>query len=404
MKYWRYQALDPQKKLCRGKIQAENERSARMQLQQQQLIPVQLCEIRVWMNELPSWLHQRNGLTSKERVLFIRQLATLISAALPLEEALKTLIEQCEKPAQRELLSKLHHHILEGMAFSDALAGYPRVFQPLLRATVAAGEASGHLDSVLLRLADNLEQRQKVNSKLLQALLYPLILTVIAVGVVTLLLTAVVPDIVAQFVHMRQALPLSTRILMASSEALKIAAPWIGGGIALASAGIHFWLKKPAHRIRWHRLQLTLPLAGNVVRELNLARYARTLSILHTSAVPLLDAMRISADVLTNTYARQQLLQAREQVREGSTLIAALIQTGLLTPMMRNLIGSGERSGELGNMLEHTADIQENAFFSRMSLTVALFEPLLIVGMASIVLFIILAILQPILQLNTMMN
>ncbi|WP_447858947.1 type II secretion system inner membrane protein GspF [Enterobacter ludwigii] len=404
MKYWRYQALDPQKKLCRGKIQAENERSARMQLQQQQLIPVQLCETRVWMNELPSWLHQRNGLTSKERVLFIRQLATLISAALPLEEALKTLIEQCEKPAQRELLSKLHHHILEGMAFSDALAGYPRIFQPLLRATVAAGEASGHLDSVLLRLADNLEQRQKVNSKLLQALLYPLILTVIAVGVVTLLLTAVVPDIVAQFVHMRQALPLSTRILMASSEALKIAAPWIGGGIALASAGIHFWLKKPAHRIRWHRLQLTLPLAGNVVRELNLARYARTLSILHTSAVPLLDAMRISADVLTNTYARQQLLQAREQVREGSTLIAALIQTGLLTPMMRNLIGSGERSGELGNMLEHTADIQENAFFSRMSLTVALFEPLLIVGMASIVLFIILAILQPILQLNTMMN
>ncbi|MBS3050494.1 type II secretion system inner membrane protein GspF [Enterobacter mori] len=404
MKYWRYQALDPQKKLCRGKIQAENERSARMQLQQQQLIPVQLCETRAWMNELPSWLHQRNGLTSKERVLFIRQLATLISAALPLEEALKTLIEQCEKPAQRELLSKLHHHILEGMAFSDALAGYPRFFQPLLRATVAAGEASGHLGSVLLRLADNLEQRQKVNSKLLQALLYPLILTVIAVGVVTLLLTAVVPDIVAQFVHMRQVLPLSTRILMASSEALKIAAPWIGGGIALASIGIHFWLKKPTHRIRWHQFQLTLPLAGNVVRELNLARYARTLSILHTSAVPLLDAMRISADVLTNTYARQQLLQAREQVREGSTLIAALIQTGLLTPMMRNLIGSGERSGELGNMLEHTADIQENAFFSRMSLTVALFEPLLIVGMASIVLFIILAILQPILQLNTMMN
>ncbi|HEI8865499.1 TPA: type II secretion system inner membrane protein GspF [Serratia odorifera] len=404
MTRWRYHALDHQGMPCRGEVQADNARAARAQLQQQRLIPLRLREVQTRTGGLPDWLHQRSALNGKALVLFTRQLATLIGAALPLEEALNTLAEQCEKPGQRTLLAQLHHHILEGMSFSDALAGHPRTFPPLFRATVAAGEASGHLDQVLQRLADNLEQRQQVNGKLLQALLYPLILTVIAIGVVTLLLTAVVPGIVAQFVHMQQALPLSTRLLMAGSSALQIAAPWLAGGVGLVLFGLRLWLKNPRHRLHWHRLQLRLPLAGPVIRELNLARYARTLSILHTSAVPLLDAMHISAGVLANSYARQQLLQAREQVREGSTLIAALTQTGLLSPMMRNLIGSGERSGELGNMLAHTADIQENAFFSRMALTVALFEPLLIVTMAGVVLFIILAILQPILQLNTMVS
>lgn len=337
-------------------------------------------------------------------MLLTRQLSTLVAAALPLEEALLALAQQSEKPRHKALLQQVRNKILQGQSLADALAAFPKTFTSLFRTMVAAGEASGHLDKVLLRLADNAEQSQKLKSKMLQALIYPLVLTVVAIAVVAILLTAVVPKVVEQFIHMQQALPLSTRLLISISDALRDFGLWALLALGLIALGIRQWLK-PAHNLMWwHKKMLHLPSIGRVVLDLNLARYARTLSILNASAVPLLEAMHISASVLVNKYARQQLIDASDRVREGSRLALALENTGLLSPMMRHMITSGENSGELDNMLERAADIQENAFVNRMTIALALFEPLLVVSMATVVLFIILAILQPILQLNSMMG
>jgi general secretion pathway protein F len=281
---------------------------------------------------------------------------------------------------------------------------YPKTFNNLFCAMVAAGEASGHLGQVLTRLADYIEQTQQIKNKLLQAMIYPLVLTFVAIGVISILLSAVVPKVVEQFVHMKQALPLTTQILMASSDLVRSYGIWALLAILLCLIGWRGWLRSPLHLLSWHRWQLRLPAVGKLILELNLARYARTLSILSASAVPLLEAMRISAMVLTNSFIRQQLLQATEQVREGQSFAQSLESTRLIPPMMQHMVTSGENSGELVVMLARTADLQDQAFISQTTLALALFEPLLVVSMAGIVLFIILAILQPILQLNSMLG
>lgn len=401
---YRYLAVTDKGKKCRGMLSAESPRAARAQLLGQQLTPISLTP----ENDVPrgfslSLGRSQDNIRGNDLVLLTRQLSTLVAAALPLEEALLALAQQCEKPRHRALLVQVRNKILEGLPLADALASFPRTFTSLFRTMVAAGEASGHLDKVLLRLADNAEQNQKLKSKMLQALIYPLVLTVVAIAVVAILLTAVVPKVIEQFIHMQQVLPLSTRILISLSDALRDFGLWALLILLLTALGIRQWLK-PAHNLMWwHKKMLHLPSIGRVMLDLNLARYARTLSILNASAVPLLEAMHISASVLVNNYARQQLIEASEKVREGSRLASALEHTGLLSPMMRHMITSGENSGELDSMLERAADIQENAFVSRMTIALALFEPLLVVSMATVVLFIILAILQPILQLNSMM-
>ena len=278
------------------------------------------------------------------------------------------------------------------------------MFDQLFRAMVAAGEKSGHLDTVLNRLADYTENRQQMRSKLQQAMIYPTMLTLVAVSVVAFLLATVVPKIVDQFVQMGQQLPGITEVLLVASDFVQNWGIVVVIVIAALVAGVKTALKKPDFRLRWDRWVLTIPVIGKVARGLNTSRFARTLSICTSSAIPLLDGMKVASDVMTNTWVNQQIIEASDKVREGSSLRIALEQTKLFPPMMLHMIASGERSGELEQMLTRSADNQDRDFESLVNMALGVFEPLLIVAMAGIVMFIVIATLMPIIELNNMVG
>lgn len=378
-----YQALERNGRKTKGMIEADSARHARQLLRGKDLIPV---HIEARMNASAGGLLQRRRhahrrVATADLALFTRQLATLVQAAMPLRS-----------------------RIQEGYTLSDSLREHPRVFDSLFCSMVAAGEKSGHLDVVLNRLADYTEQRQRLKSRLLQAMLYPLVLLVVATGVVTILLTAVVPKIIEQFDHLGHALPASTRMLIAMSDALQASGVyWLAGLLGLLVLGQRL-LKNPAMRLRWDKTLLRLPVTGRVARGLNTARFSRTLSILTASSVPLLEGIQTAAAVSANRYVEQQLLLAADRVREGSSLRAALADLRLFPPMMLYMIASGEQSGELETMLEQAAVNQEREFDTQVGLALGLFEPALVVMMAGVVLFIVIAILEPMLQLNNMVG
>lgn len=406
MSVFQYQAVNLQGKRQKGLIEADSARQARQLLREQGLLAESVHETRS-VADNPATAHTlrwQRGISASELALLTRQLATLVQAAMPLEECLRAVAEQCEKNRLKSLMLAVRTQVLEGHTLADGLRAYPLVFDELFCAMVAAGEKAGHLDAVLSRLADYTEQRQYMKGKLLQAMIYPLVLTVVAIGVIAILLASVVPKVVAQFDHLGQALPHSTQLLIALSDGVRDYGLWLVGALLVLGVLVQRLLRQPALRLRWDRLWLRLPLLGKVSRGLNTARFARTLSILSSSSVPLLEGMQIAASVASNRYVRSQILTAAERVREGSSLRAALGSSGLFPPMMLHMIASGERSGELEPMLLRAADNQDREFEALVTLALGIFEPLLIVSMAGVVLFIVVAILQPMLQLNNMVG
>ncbi len=403
-----YHALDANGRKKNGVLEADTERQVRQLLRDQGLLPVtveiaeQTSSTAASDSGLAAWWARRKirKISAADLALITRQLATLVAAAMPIEQALVAVAEQTDKPRLQKLVMAVRSRVVEGYSLAVAMADYPHIFDKLFTAMVAAGERSGHLDEVLNRLADYTEQRNQLKGQLTQALVYPAVLTFVAISVIIFLLVSVVPQIVEQFGNIGQDLPFITRALLAVSEFLQFFGPFILVALLVALVIVGQMLRNDKRRDKFHAWQLKLPLIGGVIKGVNTARFARTLSILTASAVPLLEGLQITGRVLSNRAMQIAVNDAADRVREGSSLRAALQQTKLFPPMMLHMIAAGEKSGELEQMLGRAADNQDRDFESTMNVALKIFEPALIIVMAAVVLVIVMAIIQPILQLN----
>ncbi|MCI0749484.1 MAG: type II secretion system inner membrane protein GspF [Nevskiales bacterium] len=403
MPAYEFVALDVRGRQEKGLLEGDTPRQIRGMLRDRGLTPLAVQEVSE-TRAAARPLFQRGGWTHTDRTLFIRQLATLARSGLPLDEALAAVAQQSESKRVKRVTLGVRSGVLEGSSLAQALGLFPSVFPPLFRATVEAGEQSGKLDGVLERLADYVERRQALQQKLMLAAIYPAILTLVAIGVVTLLLTYVVPKVVAVFADLDAQLPLLTRALIALSDFLREYGPGI---LVVLVAGVFLFsgaLRNDAFRRRVHRTLLRLPLMGRLVRGSNAGRFTRTLGILFGSGVPILDAMRIGTQVVTNLPMREAIEAATLQVREGVPLNKSLAASGLFPPITLHLIASGEASGRLDDMLDRAAEHQEREVETLVAVMLGLLEPLLIVTMGLIVLGIVLAILLPIFDLNQLVK
>jgi general secretion pathway protein F len=398
---YQYVAVDPGGKEHRGVLEGDTPRHVRQLLRERQLLPVEVAEIEE--RERKTKKRQFSffkGISGLDLALLTRQLATLVKAGLPLEEALLAVSEHTEKPRLKSIILGVRAKVLEGHSLASGLDEFPHAFPPVYRATVMAGEQAGQLDSVLDRLADFTESRHGLRQKVVQAMVYPILLTTIALFIIVVMLVAVVPKVVGVFETTGQSLPLMTRALIAISDFVQnwwfLLLAAVIGTVVLASRA----LKNEDVRRRVHGWLLRAPIFGRVTRGLNTARFTRTLSILTASGVPALEALRISATVIANLPMRAAVEDAAVRVREGGAIGRSLSQSKLFPAMSIHLISSGEASGELDNMLERAANHQESEMDSLLATMLSVLEPLLIVIMGLVVLAIVMAILLPIFQLN----
>lgn len=399
MPAFEYTALDKQGKKRKGVLEGDTQRHIRQQLRDQAFIPLSVDEV-----SQKNTQRRRSTIRmgAADLALVTRQLATLVRSGLALEEALRAIAEQ--SPRSKTLLLAVRSRVLEGHSLADGLGDYPAIFPQLYRATVAAGEQTGHLDIVLERLAEYTEQRQYLRQKTLLALFYPLLLTSVAILVVVGLLAYVVPQVVQVFANINQQLPFLTRSLITISDFLRDWGWVLLVILGLMAVGFRYLLRFDRFLNAFHYFLLRAPVVSRLERSTNVVRFTRTLSILLQSGVPILKALDITAQVVGNRPMRTALQQASEQVRQGSSLHHALEQSRLFPPMTVYLIASGESSGNLEQMLERAAIMQERELETVIGVLLSLFEPILILVMGSIVLVIVLAILMPIFELNQLIQ
>ncbi|MDH5326063.1 MAG: type II secretion system inner membrane protein GspF [Gammaproteobacteria bacterium] len=394
-----YTALDAKGRETSGVMEGDAARQIRQQLREQGLTPLAVEEVQQREAKTQRTFF-RTKISGTQLALITRQWATLVRSGLPVEEALRTVGQQAEKARLKSLVMAVRSKVMEGHSLANALAEFPHVFSELYRATIEAGEQSGHLDVVLERLADYTETRQQLTQKMSQALIYPVILTLIAIFAVAFLLTFVVPKIVQVFENINRDLPLLTQWLIKISEFL--GAYWLPLLISLfVLVGMFaYFMKFEGFRFKVHLGLLRIPLIGRMVRGVNAARFARTLSIVASSGVPILDGLRISAQVVVNLPMRKAVDEAAAKVREGSAIHKALDASKYFPPMTIHLIASGEASGNIEEMLERAAESQERELESITAGLLGVFEPVLILVMGGVVLVIVLAILLPIFDMN----
>lgn len=408
MAAFHFEALDATGRASRGVIEADTPRHARANLRESGLTVTAvhaLSQESLQAGTGTSWRERfRSGISSAQLGLITRQLATLLSAGLTLEQALNALIEQNESETASQVLAGVRAEILAGHTLAQAMAKYANVFPDIYLALVKAGEATGELEQVMSRLADYTESRQALQQKVGLAFVYPAIVTAVALLVVTGLLMYVVPQVVSVFQQSHQSLPLLTRLLIALSSGLQATWPYLLALIVAAVFVARTVLQHEEMRYQWHLHLLRLPVIGRLVRGINSARMASTLAILAGSGVPLLASLQAAADVVNNLPMRRAVVEASKKVREGIELSRALAVSGLFPPILIHLIASGESSGKLDAMLERAAAQQEQEVGNYTSVLTALLEPMLILTMGVVVLLIVLAILMPIIDMNQMVR
>lgn len=405
MPAFRFEAASAAGRIERGVLDADSARGARTLLRERGLTPVSVTAVETAVSPGTASRTLGGRLRDADLALATRQLASLLSARLPLERALSAVIEQAERPVVRDRFAAVRSEVVAGQTLADSLAKFPRDFPEVYRALVAAGEQSGDLGLVMARLADYVESRTALAQRVKLAFTYPVIVTLVAVAVIAALLTYVVPQVVGVFTQTKQKLPLLTVMLIAVSDFVR---QWgwlilllIGAGIVALRSMLR---NSPSLRLAWHTRLLGVPLFGRLIRGINTARFASTLAILTGSGVPLIRALEAGARTLTNDALRATVDDAIGRVREGAGLSRSLAAGGHFPPVMIHMIASGEATGELPQMLERTAQSLSGEVERRTLALTSLLEPLLILVMGGVVLMIVLAVLLPIIEINQLVR
>ncbi len=415
-----YQALDPKGKTVKGVVEGDNERQVRTQLRQQGLRPLEVKSsvkragqvkpgakaqpVEGGLKGLLSSLGSSNGikLSVKDTSLVTRQLASLIQSGLPLDEVLNACANQSRKPQIKAMILQVRSRVLEGLSLNQAMAEHPRTFDELYRAMVKAGEGAGFLGPVLEQLADYTENSQETSQKVKGAMTYPLILFVVSIGVVIALMAFVVPNLVGLFENQKAELPFSTKLLIGMSDFILSYGILTLVVIAGLFAGLKHYLKAPKNQLKWHRLLLNIPLFGELNRTAEAARYSSTLGLLVKSGVPVLEALSIAAQVLTNRHIQAAGKEVAVFVKEGMGVAKAMDQVDEFPPLLVQMVASGETNGQLSEQLIHAASNQQRELQFTLATMMSLLEPMTILFMAGMVGFIVMAILKPMFQLNQM--
>lgn len=400
MAAFEYTALDDRGRQKKGVLEGDSPRQIRTQLRDRGWVPLEV-ERAAEQKKTNNWLRQPS-ISVSEQAMVTRQLSTLVASSMPLEECLRAVAEQNESRRIRSMFMAVRAKVLEGYSLAKAFSEYPRAFDNQYCATIDAGEQSGKLDVVLSRLADYVEDQEETRRKLQMAATYPVILTVIAVGIVVFLLNNVVPRILDVFTSSGQVLPPATMALIVVTDFFQNY--WLHVVVVMVLLGIafHYWNRDARRRSLTHQTYLRIPFIRSLIRGFSTSRFASTVAMLASSGVPLVEAMRISGSVINNLPIRHAVADATRKVSEGGTMSRALKETGYFPPMMIHMVASGEASGNLEDMLARTARTQEQALKDVISTVVGLLEPLMLILMGLIVMIILLAVVLPLTQMNTM--
>ncbi|NND54409.1 MAG: type II secretion system inner membrane protein GspF [Gammaproteobacteria bacterium] len=395
-----YTAVDPAGKQHKGVMEGDTAKAVRQQLREQRLLPLSVSESAAQESSRQESFSLGGGLSATDLAILTRQLATLVQSGMPLEESLAAIGEQSENARMKSIVLGVRARVREGYSFADGLSDFPRAFPDIYRATVEAGEQSGHLDAVLERLADYTESRQALTQTVRNAMIYPSVLLGFCLLIITVMMAYVVPKVVGVFTNTGQELPAPTAMLIATSDFVQNWG-WLLI-IVLIAAGYGFYrlLQQPGPRQRWDALLLRLPIVGRIVRGINTARFTRTFSIMTGSGVPVLEGLSISGAVITNLPMRESVEEATLRIREGAPIGTSLGNGGQFPPLCIHLISSGEASGKLEDMLAKAADQQEREMDGLIGTLINTLQPAMIVFMGGIVLAIVIALLLPIFEMN----
>lgn len=396
---YRYQALKKSGHSCKGIIEADSLRHARQLLREKSLIPTSVSPIKQAVHSF-----RKEKLSSAELALLTRQLATLLASGIPIDESLKGVALQAEKELVRQIIIGVRSKVLEGYALAQAMEEYPLAFPELYCKTLAAGEQTGNLDSVLEKLADYTESQQKIRQKVQQALIYPILMILVSTGIIGFLLAFVVPKIIEVFSSSGQTLPIMTLILIKISNFVGAYGLYILTLVILLIFALKRSLKNPKFRLYWDKMVLKMPVASYLVQSVNVARYIHTFAILFAAGVSVLETMRVSASVVSNMVMKSAFDVACIQVKEGTNISLALKDTTFLKPMAAHLIASGEKSGQIASMMERAAVHLDNEVKRMIDTALTLLEPLIILFMGAVVLFIVLSTLLPIFSMEQLVT